>query len=195
LLRRLQFDLWYFLHPPWDSGISPPELFAFIEGHPAGRAIDIGCGSGTNVVTLARNGWQVTGIDYAARAIQLSKRKVRAAQVAATLMVCDVNRMPEIPESFDLALDLGCFHGLADHAPYLIGLDRLLRPGGYWLLYGFINDTPVRSGAGLDTATLDLIESHGLVLQSREDGTDKRGRPSAWLLYQRPAQNGRPGRI
>ena len=76
-LRRLQFNFWYFRNPPWDSGITPPELFEFIQSHPAGRAIDIGCGTGTNVITLAKIGWQVTGFDFAARAIQLAKRKAK----------------------------------------------------------------------------------------------------------------------
>ena len=47
-LRRLKFNLSYFGKAPWDSGISPPELYDFIATHPAARAIDIGCGSGTN---------------------------------------------------------------------------------------------------------------------------------------------------
>ncbi|HZD55845.1 MAG TPA: class I SAM-dependent methyltransferase, partial [Anaerolineales bacterium] len=69
ILRRIFFNLWYYREPPWDTGISPPELLAFIESHPAGQALDLGCGTGTNVITLARNGWQVTGVDFAPRAI------------------------------------------------------------------------------------------------------------------------------
>ncbi len=60
MFRRLAFNFWYFRKPPWDSGISPPELLEFIRTHPAGKAIDLGCGTGTNVITLAKAGWQVT---------------------------------------------------------------------------------------------------------------------------------------
>src|SRR3989304_5467809 len=33
--RRLTFNLWYNWKPPWDTGISPPELIDFISRHPA----------------------------------------------------------------------------------------------------------------------------------------------------------------
>ena len=65
LLRRLEFQYLYFHRPPWDTGMSPPELMEFIETHEPGRAIDIGCGTGTNVITLAKAGWQVTGVEFA----------------------------------------------------------------------------------------------------------------------------------
>ena len=52
-LRRLSFLLWYFRDPPWDTNISPPELLDFINRHPPGRVLDLGCGTGTNVITLA----------------------------------------------------------------------------------------------------------------------------------------------
>ena len=73
MFRRLAFNIWYFRKPPWDSGISPPELLEFIRTRPAGKAIDLGCGTGTNVITLAKAGWQVTGVDFALRAIHMAK--------------------------------------------------------------------------------------------------------------------------
>lgn len=42
--------------PPWDSGVTPPELVAVVEGDNAlqrGRALELGCGTGTNAVYLA----------------------------------------------------------------------------------------------------------------------------------------------
>lgn len=187
MLRRLSFNFWYFFRPPWDSGVSPPELIEFISTHPPARALDVGCGSGTNVVTLAQHGWQVTGVDFAPRAIQIARHKARQANVMVQLLVADATRLDGIDGPFELALDLGCFHGIANREAYLKALARVLVPGGYWLLYGFFRSTCAQSGPGLDDATLDLIRSHGFELHSRRDGTDKRERPSAWLLYQRSA--------
>lgn len=185
MLRRLFFNLWYFRRPPWDSGISPPELFDFIANHPAGRAIDIGCGTGTNVITLARHGWHVIGIDFAPRAVHIAKRKAHNANVNADLLVRDATDLKGISGPFDLALDMGCFHGIDERAAYLDELKRVLVSGGYWLMYGFFKPASQPSGPGLGAPDLDLIQARGFRLLSRTDGVDKRERPSAWFLYQK----------
>ena len=112
LLRRFLFQYWYFGQPPWDTGVSPPELLEFIEHHKPGRAIDIGCGTGTNVITLANAGWHVTGIDFAPRAIKLARQKLEQAGVQAELLINDATKLNGIDGPFDFALDLGCFHGV-----------------------------------------------------------------------------------
>ena len=185
MLRYINFNLWYIVRPPWDSGISPPELLEFIADHPAGHAIDLGCGTGTNVITLARKGWQVTGIDFAARAIQIAKRKAKNADVTAALTIGDVTNLNKISGPFDLALDMGCFHGVSDHSAYLSELDRILASNGYWLMYGIFKSDLYRNRPGLVPANLDLIQSRGFQLISRKDGTDKRERPSAWFLFKK----------
>jgi ubiquinone/menaquinone biosynthesis C-methylase UbiE len=184
-LRRLQFNFWYFRNPPWDSGITPPELFEFIQTHPAGRAIDIGCGTGTNVITLAKTGWQVTGFDFAARAIQIAKRKAKKANIQASLVTDDATRMKNVTGQFDLALDMGCFHGLENKADYLTQLDRILAPNGFWLMYGFLAPASDPSAPKIADSDLSLISAQGLTLLSRRDGFDKRERSSAWFLFQK----------
>jgi len=184
-LRRLQFNFWYFRKPPWDSGITPPELFEFIQTHPAGRAIDIGCGTGTNVITLAKTGWQVTGFDFAPRAVQIAKRKAKKSNIQAQFFTDDATRMKNITGQFDLALDMGCFHVLENKADYLTQLDRILVPNGFWLMYGFLAPTP----PGIADSDLSMISAQGLTLLSRRDGFDKRERPSAWFLFQKVTSN------
>jgi SAM-dependent methyltransferase len=192
-IRQIKFELAYLLgNAPWDSGITPPELYDFIATHPAGRALDIGCGTGTNVVTLANAGWSVTGFDFSPGAIRSAKRKARNAKIKAELFTDDATKMKHVNSAFDLALDLGCFHGIENKADYLTQLTRVLAPGGFWLLYGFFKSPPHFSGRfdrlsaapGLVDSDLDLIQRHNLTLVSRKDGWDKRERPSAWFLWQ-----------
>jgi len=187
MLRRLSFNLWYFRNPPWDSGISPPELLEFIQTHPSGKAIDLGCGTGTNVITLARAGWQVTGVDFAIPAIRMAKNKLKNTNIHANLLVGDVTKIGNMAESFDLALDLGCFHGLTQQGrqDYLTQLQRILAPNGFWLLYAFLSPGTPRSGRGLAEAEINLISTQ-LTLVSRRNGTDTgRGGASAWFLFQK----------
>lgn len=186
MFQRLLFNLWYLRKPPWDSGISPPELIEFIRTHPPGRAIDLGCGTGTNVITLAKAGWQVCGVDFAPRAIRLAKTKLKREHLTADLRVGDVTRLNGINAPFDLALDIGCFHSLSPTGKrdYLTQLERILAPGGFWLLYAFFKTDTLQPGPGLTEADLNLI-SPVLLLRSRQDGFDRRGRPSAWFLFQK----------
>lgn len=183
--RKLYFNLRYlFFEPPWDTGVSPPELLDFIEHHPPGNAIDIGCGTGTNVITLAKAGWQVTGVDFAPHAVRIAKRKAKRAGIQAELMVRDATNMKGITGPFDLALDIGCFHSLRDKKEnYLFELDRILAPGGHWLMYGFFEPAD-QSGPGLAEADLELIQA-SMIQVWRQDGLEKEERPSAWFLYRK----------
>jgi ubiquinone/menaquinone biosynthesis C-methylase UbiE len=189
ILRRLRFTWLYLRRPPWDSGITPPELYEYIASHPPGRAIDLGCGTGTNVITLAQNGWRVTGVDFVPKAIRAAKRKIKNANIQADLRVGDVTRLSGvrgITGPFDLALDIGCFHGVDDKSAYLDELNRLLAPGGHWLMYGFFKPVSPLAGPEPADAALDLVHARGFSLLSRTDGFDRRERPSAWFLFQKP---------
>lgn len=186
MFRRLVFNLWYFRKPPWDSGISPPELINFVQTHPAGKAIDLGCGTGTNVITLARAGWLVTGVDFISRAIHIAQNKLKQENLQADLQIGDVTKLDHINGPFDLALDVGCFHGLTQKGmgDYLTQLDRILTPTGFWLMYGFFKPGTPHTSPGLVEADMDLISSR-FTLCSRQNGFDKRERPSAWFLFQK----------
>ena len=187
MLRRLFFQYSYFRRPPWDTGISPPELFEFIESHKPGRAIDIGCGTGTNVLTLARAGWQVIGVDFAPRPIRLARQKLQAAGVQAEVQVNDATKLKGISGPFDLALDLGCFHGISSEGRirYLHQLERTLAPDGFWLVYGFVRPEVNHSSTGLTESDIEKISARLKPLSRQEGFDDKRRRSSAWFLFQK----------
>lgn len=186
LRRKLFYSLFYFRRPPWDTGVSPPELMDFIQTHPPGRALDLGCGTGTNAITLAQHGWRVVGVDFVGRAIRAARRKARRAGVQVDFHAEDVTRLRGIAGPFDLALDIGCLHSLTQKqkAIYVANLERLLAPQGTFLLYGFIAQSEDAQGSGLTPADLELLASR-LRLVQRVDGADRGSKPSAWLTYQR----------
>ncbi|MCJ7511394.1 MAG: methyltransferase domain-containing protein, partial [Anaerolineales bacterium] len=75
-MKRLFFELRYLLgDTPWDTGVSPPELLAYLHRHPPGRALDLGCGTGTNTLALAERGWEVTAIDFSSGALRVARRR------------------------------------------------------------------------------------------------------------------------
>jgi ubiquinone/menaquinone biosynthesis C-methylase UbiE len=184
-LSRIAFNLWYFRRPPWDSGVTPPELLDFLKDCPAGRAIDLGCGTGTNVITLSRLGWQVTGVDFASRAIAQARKKLTQAGLSAELRVGDVTRLDGIDGPFNFALDLGCFHGLADKekGDYLRQIERILAPGGTWFMYAFLSPPGELSPPGLSPVDLERLSAR-FMFRSRIDGLERGRRPSAYFMFE-----------
>lgn len=182
--RRLFFNLWYFRQPPWDTGISPPELLDHIQNRPPGRALDLGCGSGTNAISLAQHGWQVTGVDFAPRAIKLAKQKAKRAAVQVDFRVDDVTALRSLKGPFDLILDIGCYHSLPENrrSDYLRQVVQMLAKDGTYLLYVFVKKDPTEGGPGITDEELKAFE-RTLVLERRVDGTERGRRPSAWLWF------------
>jgi SAM-dependent methyltransferase len=185
-LNRIAFNLWYFRCPPWDSGITPPELLDFLKGRSAGCVIDLGCGTGTNVITLAHLGWQVTGVDFASRAIGQARKKAKQAGVSVDLRIGDVTRLDDIDGPFSFVLDLGCFHGLTEkeRGDYLRQIDRILTPGGTWFMYAFLRLRQEVSPPGLSPVDLDRL-SACFALRSRTDGFERGSRPSAYFIFEK----------
>jgi 2-polyprenyl-3-methyl-5-hydroxy-6-metoxy-1,4-benzoquinol methylase len=185
-LRRWMFQIRYFLHhdTPWDTGITPPEVDEFIASHPPGRALELGCGTGTNVITLAQHGWQVTGVDYAWSAIRMARQKAQQAGISADLRVDSVTRLSGINGPFDLILDIGCFHNLSPdtRSTYLDQVEHLLDPAGTFLLYVHFKPEAASQSHGVIEADLEQIAAR-LRLASRQNGTERGRFPSAWLSY------------
>lgn len=79
-----------------------------------GKALDLGCGSGAHLVTLARRGWTVTGVDLIGKALERALQRIADSGVHANVVRADVTMLPAetVGTGFDFFLDLGCFHGL-----------------------------------------------------------------------------------
>ncbi len=187
--------LYRFSKPPWDSGVTPPEVIEFIaRDSRRGCALDVGCGTGTNAIYLARNGFEVVGVDFSPKAIATARDKARRAGVAVEFHVADVTRLPFLREPFDFILDIGCFHALdaAGRARYAAEIARLARAGGVFLLYAFSPRPPEQRGhliptrnAGVAPEEVQQIFARDFALERIERGADRGERPSAWFWWRR----------
>jgi SAM-dependent methyltransferase len=195
LRRRIHFWLRYRrANTPWDTGITPPELRALIETEHlnAGNALELGCGTGTNAIYLVQHGWHVTGIDFVPQAIRLAQRKASQAGVGdrVRVMVGDVTRLDQfaLDESYDLALDIGCLHGLPPEGRerYAQSLAALLRPGAIFLLYAFVPANPDSFGIAVDD--MERLFNPAFDMVYVDLGEDTMGNTSsAWYRFQRRA--------
>jgi SAM-dependent methyltransferase len=179
---------------PWDSGVPAPELVAVVEGEhrlPAGKALDLGCGTGTNCIYLAQHGWEATGVDFVPRAIKAAGQKASSAGVSPRFVVGDVTRLTTLGlgPGFDLLFDMGCFHSIPDsgRGAYVKGATEVARPGATMLLFGFIRGAkPPRFGPrGLARGEVAERFAAGWELVAETAGRPMFGADAAWYRLQR----------
>ena len=184
LKRRVRFFQSYQRTPLWDTNISPPELIDFLESHPAGRAFDIGCGTGTNLITMAEKGWVVDGVEFIAKAVRAARRKIKNRDLPIYIHYADFFSYPILAASYDLVLDMGCYHSLPDEdkRSYEKKIARSLVHGGYYLLYGFLKTDAHRHA--ITSFDIEMLSAKLKFLKyERSLGVGER--PAAWLLFQR----------
>ncbi len=104
---------------PWDTGAIPGELKEFVEGGDAlapGRALDLGCGTGTQTVYMAGRGWQVTGVDDVEAPLRRARARSKAVGSQVDWLKGDVTRLGELglQSGYTLVLDRGCYHGISE---------------------------------------------------------------------------------
>jgi SAM-dependent methyltransferase len=186
--ERLFFWLAYLRgRTPWDTNVTPPELVDTIEGPDAlspGCALDLGCGTGTNVIYLAQNGWKAVGVDFVTTAIRQAKKKAQAAGMAAHFFVGDVTRLDRIQGltgPFDLVLDIGCFHSIPSESRsrYAAGLADQLHPGGCFLLYSWGRGAGHDAKGGVSQTEIEAIFAPHLRITRIQRG-EEQGWVSAW---------------
>jgi len=129
---------------PWDGHAISPTLRTLIEGPAAlsaDTALDIGCGTGDSSIYLARHGWQVTGADLAAKALEKARAKAAALHVRVNFVRADATRLASagIGRACTLILDSGCLHGMsADaRARYVHELNAIAAPETRLLIFAF----------------------------------------------------------
>ena len=84
---------------------SPNSLLALTASNlPAGKALDLACGTGRNAVWLAEHGWQVTAVDGATAAIELLHQRAAKRGVSVHTQLADLekNEFRIEPGSWDL---------------------------------------------------------------------------------------------
>ncbi|MCS6775824.1 MAG: class I SAM-dependent methyltransferase [Chloroherpetonaceae bacterium] len=110
------------------------------------RVLDLGCGSGTNTVFLAAEGFITTGVDLSPVGVASAQQKLQEAGLQACLQVADVGEELDFPsQSFHLILCVGVLECVDPEtaARAVRSAHRLLCPGGRGLFL-FASDRDFR---------------------------------------------------
>jgi SAM-dependent methyltransferase len=182
---RFQYRYWRG-RTPWDTQITPPEVMAFIADTPPGRALDLGCGTGTNAITLARHGWRVTGVDFIAGAIRQARHKTAAAGLAIDFIQASVTDLSILSGPYSYVLDIGCLFGLMeeDRKKYAANLRRLMGPQSWYMLYAWHPRIYKGKVMGISSEEVDRLLGDGFE-KIKEALGEERGAATAWYWYRR----------
>ncbi len=126
---------------PWDTNITPPEIVDILSELPAGKALDLGCGTGTVIKTLLEHSWQADGVDFVQTAIDRAQEKLAEFPAEDFNVFChsvaELDTLEGLRPPYNLLIDIGCGHGIdkASNAKYAEDLAGLIRSGGTFMLY------------------------------------------------------------
>lgn len=186
---------------PWDTDAPDESLVEFVgnEGVRRGTAIDLGCGTGTHALWLARNGFEVLGIDVAPLAIERARTKASEAGVAhCRFETLDFLAAAPPEGPFDLAFDRGCFHVFdeaIEREAFASRVAKLLAPEGRWLSLIGSTEGPARDHGPPRRSARDIADAiePSLEIVSLRSITfslppEFGASPKAWMCVARPRE-------
>lgn len=96
------------------------------------RAVELGCGTGTQLLALAGRASEAIGLDISEEMLRVAQRKIDAAgrTEQVTLIAGDAERPPLAGAAFDACLLYGTLHHLPNPDLALASAARCLRSGG-----------------------------------------------------------------
>jgi SAM-dependent methyltransferase len=201
------YDLAYRWWAPWDTVGVRDDLRRLLDAgevtptsHP--RAIDLGCGTGANVVELARRGFEATGVDFSR--VALAKAAQRAADAGVgdrcRFVVADLTAatLPAtLAGPYDLLVDFGTLDDLdpAGRAALAAHIAALARPGAivlFWCFYAPRAELPRISFTGPSrmSPAVEPGEEETLFGAAFELETFSRGHRVACFLLRRRSDAG-----
>jgi len=143
-LSANRFESAYDGTPPWDIGRPQPAIVRLAEtGQIKGSVLDVGCGTGENVLYLAERGFPAVGIDGAPSAIRKARAKAKARGINVEFEIADALDL-SLPAPFETAIDSGLFHVFSDEERprFRDSLAGVVRPGGNYFLMCFSEREP-----------------------------------------------------
>lgn len=122
-----------YLSPPADTQHSLEYAFYLLGDVQGKTVLDLGCGSGENMIPLLKRGAAVIGIDISPELIELARRRVSNYGLNARLLVGSAYDTTLPAESVDVVFSMSLLHHL-DLSQARAEILRVLRPNGILIL-------------------------------------------------------------
>lgn len=107
-----------------------------ISGMKPGKILEIGCGSGRNLLPFAKQGFDCYGIDFSKNMIKFAKEYCKKYNFKINLKKARAEELPFQDSSFDYVLSIATLHHLNRKEQELAvkEMARVLKPGGIALV-------------------------------------------------------------
>lgn len=121
----------------WPEGPAPG-VDALTRSLPPGDALEMACGTGRNAIYLARGGWSVTAVDFAAAALDIARRRASTEKPKTGIewLHRDLTRWKPSESSFDLVVITYLHIPWDSFLPVLGSAEAAVRPGGTLFVLG-----------------------------------------------------------
>lgn len=144
-------------------------IFSIYYPQPGQRIADLGCGWGNISLTLQRAGFDLYGVDYSVKSVEICKQSARELGLDPDRYICgDVSALPFGDGSFDVIYTAGVVEHLFPdiHDRFVREAHRILAPGGV-LVIGTPNPGHV----------LELMKRNNIILKEDESHVDYKTMP------------------
>ena len=138
---------------PWNIKQPPKQLVELVESGKVApcSVVDLGCGAGSYAIWLATKGFQVTGIDFSEKAVELARKKAERENANCTFMVGDlIDTNFKATTEYEFAFDWEVLHHVFpdDRDTYIRNLVKILQKGATYFSVCFSEEDPDFGGEG-----------------------------------------------
>lgn len=99
------------------------------------QVLDVGCGAGFCTNPLAKEGYDVTGLDFSVSALEVARANDATRKVE--YVEGDALQLPFAARSFDVVISMDVLEHVAPVSKAVEEATRVLKPGGLFLYYTF----------------------------------------------------------
>ena len=156
-----QYEKGYFLNEPIHDEL--PAIVQRFKADDVHRVLDHGCGTGRHTVYLAKQGFEVFGLDIAPTGLSATIHKLAAEGLAGHVSLADILQMPYEDAFFDAIISIRVIHHnrLAVIQQTVKEMRRVLKPNGLmWVTVPVPKGHGSKHGKEIEPGT--WVPTHGI---------------------------------
>ena len=166
MLQEDNFQFWEDIYldndAGWDLGGVTPVFESIAQEMTKGKLCIVGCGRGYDVIMFAKQGFDVTAVDFAPFPIQAIRRMALESSLNINILQADIFSLsPKYDKKFDYVIEQTCFCAIhpSRRKEYETLVKTILKPGGKLIGLWFPLDKHIDEGGPPYGTTIGEVKS------------------------------------